>query len=464
MATVLFTDKAATAAKASEGLRLELWDSKVAGLCLRVTDRGRKVWVYRYRALDGRQPRLTLGDFTDRQGVRWAREEAEEVRAAVRKGGDPASDRKAQKVTARTQPIRTFDDLADAYLAACEAGDWMPKGKKQSTRTRRDAGGILKRHVRPKLGALRLADITRAGVRQVLRDMKSKGIGAQTNRTQAIIRQVFAFAIAEFEGKLVAINPAIGDAVVQEKARKRILSDAELETLWKGLADPSVLRVTAADPDAADEPIHVSRARAISIQLAMLLLSRRAAIAGMMESEINAAERIWSVPPERMKNDLLHLVPLPLCAIELIAEARALAQVARAAKVEKLGNRAPNDWPLFPSSRDATRPMHPDSVTHGLASVFRALDIDGASTHDLRRTGSTALTSERCGVSGFIRSLVLSHVTGGDGGASVSREHYDANSYMAEKRRALEAWEALLLDIVGDRARPDNVRAIRTGN
>ena len=101
--------------------------------------------------------------------------------------------------------------------------------------------------------------------------------------------------------------------------------------------------------------------------------------------------------------------------------------------------------------------MKPDSLTHALSGVFKALGIEKATTHDLRRTGSTALTSERLRVSPFIRSLVLSHVAKDDGGAAVSREHYDANSYIAEKRRALEAWEGLLLEVVGERVRPSNV-------
>jgi hypothetical protein len=34
------------------------------------------------------------------------------------------------------------------------------------------------------------------------------------------------------------------------------------------------------------------------------------------------------------------------------------------------------------------------------------------------------------------------------GGAVVSTIHYDANEHLGEKRRALEAWQALLAEIV----------------
>jgi hypothetical protein len=60
----------------------------------------------------------------------------------------------------------------------------------------------------------------------------------------------------------------------------------------------------------------------------------------------------------------------------------------------------------------------------------------------------TLMTSERLGVSPFIRSKVLAHYDTG-GGAQVSATRNDANSYVREKRRALEDWQRLLARIVG---------------
>jgi len=98
-----------------------------------------------------------------------------------------------------------------------------------------------------------------------------------------------------------------------------------------------------------------------------------------------------------------------------------------------------------------------------MRDVLKAIGVTGVVLYDLRRTGSTAMTSERIGVSPFIRSLVLSHTTETGGGAAVSARHYDGNEYIAEKRRALEAWEDLLLEIVGERVRRSNVKALRKG-
>ena len=43
----------------------------------------------------------------------------------------------------------------------------------------------------------------------------------------------------------------------------------------------------------------------------------------------------------------------------------------------------------------------------------------------------------------------------------MSSAHYDVNEYVAEKRRALEAWEAVLLEVVGERQREGNITPIK---
>ncbi|HEX4709922.1 hypothetical protein [Phenylobacterium sp.] len=62
---------------------------------------------------------------------------------------------------------------------------------------------------------------------------------------------------------------------------------------------------------------------------------------------------------------------------------------------------------------------------------------------------ATKLTSAFCdAVKPFIRSKVLGHTDAG-GGAQVTATHYDANSYIREKRAALDRWQGLLRTIVG---------------
>jgi integrase len=444
--------------------RVSYGDDDPVGLELRVSAEGRKTWTFRYRTLDGRQRRLTLGLFVDgddeptqadREAVggdaqvltlKAARRRARQVRAEAEDGNDPAAEKQARKVTARAEPLKTFDDLADAYLTACEKGRWKPKRKQKRARTLRDETGILTRNVRPVIGKLRLEDVNKAAVRRVLDAMLDRGVGAQTNRTHAVIRQVLAYAVAlerlEMNVAALIAPPA------QEAPRTRVLSDDHLKTFWSTCeVMPEGVRLPPRKGQDEGDQLYVARPTRIALQLCALLLQRRQEVAGMRAAELDLANKVWTVPAERMKSGRPHLVPLTERAVELIREAL------------KLAKQDADDEPdfVFPSPRltddpDAPRkPLTPDSVTRAMARLCKGLKLPLTSPHDLRRTGASAMASERLGIAPYIVSHVLGHSGDLGGAAAVTWRHYAQHDFMPEKRRALEAWEALLLEIVGER-------------
>ncbi len=449
MAKANLTDKAVRAAKAPAGERLEIWDNGCKGLCLRTSDQG-KAFYFRYRAPNGKQPRVKLGDFTDQFVLAEARIKANRLRVTVSDGGDPAKDAREAKAKAKAEAADTFNDLADQFLKASETGKWKPRRKHKRASTIVGERGVLDRYIRKDLGKLAPAQIDRRRIKALLGNMQDAGICAQTVRAHAVIRQVFAYAIAEEKAGVVN-NPVIGlQCPVTIQARSRVLTDGELKVLWAALNDPSGLRHPPAREGDEGDKVTVGRPARIALQLVLLLLQRRGEIAGMRVDELDLDRGLWLIPGERMKSGRPHLVPLPPLAVTLIREALELAKFGR------------EDQPqtVFPARGNPAKSIRADSVTHALTELYGALEIEGATVHDLRRTGSTALTSERLGVSPFIRSQVLGHASDTGGGSAVSSAHYDANTYIAEKRRALEAWEGLLLEIVGVRIRPSNVRPL----
>ena len=52
---------------------------------------------------------------------------------------------------------------------------------------------------------------------------------------------------------------------------------------------------------------------------------RRSEVAGLDWSELNRQERIWTLPEERCKNGLTHLVPLSTMAVEILDHLAAVA-------------------------------------------------------------------------------------------------------------------------------------------
>ena len=118
-----------------------------------------------------------------------------------------------------------------------------------------------------------------------------------------------------------------------------------------------------------------------------------------------------------------------------------------------------NSQYVFPSPRGKgeDKPMDRRAFSRAMNRLIAKLEMTRSTPHDLRRTGATNLTSERIGIPRFIVSQVLAHSSDTGGAAAVTRRHYDRNDYLSEKRRALDAWAALLIEIVSTKPKVNNV-------
>jgi integrase len=443
MAARKLTDRFVESVKPTPGKQAAYPDTDPKGLELRVSPEGRKVWSLRYRTAEGIQRRLTLGVYpaTDLKG---ARTEATKELGKVAAGVDPAGEVRAKKRRYAAEPMKTVADLGAVYFSASERGEWRPRGKRKRESSIKAEKSIWKNHILPRLGDERVEAVTKATVRAFLRGMADAGLTARVNRAQAVVSQMFAFAISEDR---VASNPTAGlTAIIDEKPRERVLNDEELKAIWGRLADPAPLHLPSDHPLARHgTTAQVGRGPRLAALLCALLLQRRGEIAGMAVAELDLVRGVWTIPPDRMKSGRAHIVPLPAKAIELIKRA--------------LAARKFSDSPyVFPGRYKKDQPLAPLSVARGLSLVCAAAGIEDVGLHDLRRTGASALTSERLGVRRFMVSHVLGHAA--TDGAAITAV-YDRHDYMPEKRQALEAWEGLLLEIVGERERADNVTALR---
>lgn len=431
----VLTDKAVQAAKAGPGQRLELWDAKVSGLCLRVTDKGQKTWVVRYRTRDGRQPRFTLGPAGSAKGdlsLAEARDRASQVRRTAREGGDPAAAKRAEVAAARAVTIRTMQDLAESYFSKSEKGTYRATRRGKKAATVAGERGLWNFRLKPQLGRRPVESVTKPILRNLLEDIADEA-PIQSNRARALLRAMFNFAIHE---ERVAANPVAGiPAFGEETARDRVLNDDEIRAVWSGLVDPSGLKIGEGD-NARD--LQISPAVRIALRLSMLTLQRRGEVAGMRRDELRMNECTWTIPRERTKNGKPHVVPLSPDALHLVREAMDLQD--------------PDDPSpfVFPSpwTKLEGRSIDGGALSHALSDLYAALKIEDANLHDLRRTGASAMASERLLVPPIVISRVLNHTADGGGGAAVTTRHYAIHEYASEKRTALEAWARLLKMIV----------------
>lgn len=447
MATVKLTDRQVAAARAEPGARLELWDQQTPGLALRVSDRGRKTWIVRYRTPDGRQPRFTLGTYPN-LGLAAARDSAGDAIRSARGGGDPSGEKRRAGAEAKSQPVKTLADLATAYFAATETGEYRARGKKKRASTLAEERGVWRRHLESALGDLRVEDVTPDAIKKVLRGLLAKGHGVTANRVRSLIRQMFNFAIKE---ERLAANPiAKVPAVGTETARERVLSDAELRDVWTALKGPSGLRTPGRD-GGEPQPVYIGQSVSATIRLLLLTMTRRAEVAGMRIDELDLAQATWTLPGARTKNGRPLLVPLSAEALQLIKDA-----IGRAND----GQDKPSYF-VFPSPRSRSQPITAGALSHTMRDVRLALGAPRFTAHDLRRSAATIMASERLGISPFLIGRLLNHTTETGGAAAVTLQHYALHDYATEKRRALQAWASLLGEIVGEHCRASKVTSLR---
>jgi hypothetical protein len=84
------------------------------GLYVEVTPTGGKLWRFRYR-IGGAQKKLCIGSYPE-ISLKQARDVAYEARRAVASGGDPAFEKRKQKIRAEFLSAQTFEAVAREYI------------------------------------------------------------------------------------------------------------------------------------------------------------------------------------------------------------------------------------------------------------------------------------------------------------------------------------------------------------
>jgi integrase len=424
------------------GRMVTVADDGMPGLELYVTKTGAKTFSLRYTLASGARRRMNLGRWPA-MTLAHAREEALGAMREVARGGDPASDRLKAKNIERARSVRTLDDLAEALLAASKLSGVRPSTLAYWT-------WLNRKHLAPRLGSTRLPDLTAGAVRSALRDIGGAAGPTTANRAYGLMRRMVNFGLEE---EHLQTNPIANvKALFEEKTRERVLNDDELRRVWNAASQVGTAPAKG-EPTAAQ----VSRAMAIAIQLCALTLQRAGEVAGMRAGELDFQLNVWVIPAARTKGNRQHAVPLSARAVALIEEASALASL-------RLGRMPQADDPIFPSPRaapegaaSAVRPVERLSLGRAMARLTDFAGVINATPHDLRRTGATAIASERIGMLSEVVARILNHAPPGLGVTAI----YNRHDYMGEKRRALDAWADLLLSIVGEKAVGANVLEFR---
>lgn len=226
----------------------EIWDSKVTGFGARRQRSEAISYVVMYRTGDGRQRRHTIG----RHGAPWtpetARKEAQRILGQVAGGSDPA----AQKMAAREAP--TVGELCDRYLKDAEGGRLLTRRRapKKASTLATDKGRV-ERHIKPVLGRMKVAAVTRDDVEDFMHRVadgetatsvktKKRGLArvrggrGASSRTVGLLGAIFTYAVAK---KLRTDNPVRGVVRFADGRKIRRLTNEEYEKLGSALVRAS---------------------------------------------------------------------------------------------------------------------------------------------------------------------------------------------------------------------------------
>ena len=414
-----FTNRSLQALKPQAGRYTE-WKDSGEGFGIRVTPKGRKSFIYMFR-FDGRPRMMTLGTYP-KVSLADANEKHAKARKQLEKGIDPGEVQVEANQEARK--ALTVKQLVDEYIEK-----WAKPRKRSWQEDKR----ILEKDVVPIWGHRKAKDITRRNVITLLDSIMDRNAPIAANKTLAIVRKMFNFAIGRDIVQTTPCVAVIAPSPVQQ--RDRVLSETEIKTFWETLSH------TAKD----DNNLKMSTGTRLALKLQLLTAQRRAEVVNAKWTDID--QGWWTIPAERSKNKLPHRVPLSPMALELLQ------------KIRKMNTKS--EW-LFPSPHrkktvapddSGYKPITPHSISYALLRNMDKLRIDRFTPHDLRRTAASQMTA--MGISRLTVAKLLNHVESGV--TSV----YDRHSYDQEKKQALDAWSAKLETILHGKQEDTTVVELR---
>ncbi|MER9236594.1 integrase arm-type DNA-binding domain-containing protein [Mesorhizobium sp. M0622] len=355
-----------------------------------------KSWLFRFM-LAGKARYMGLGD-VNTFSLKEARKKARDARQKVTDGIDPIDERKEKKSTLRAEDARriTFKQASERYIAAHKAGWKNAKHAEQWTNT-------LEKYAWPFIGDLPVGKVETAHIHQILDPIWNTKTET-ASRVRGRVESVLDWAtVRGFRPK--GDNPA----------------------RWRGHLDkalPARAKVAKVQHHAAmpyaDLPAFMTRLRAMdsisarALEFTIVSAVRTGEAIGATEGEIDFANKLWTIPAERMKSGRPHRVPLSDRAIEI------LKSVPREA-----------DSPyMFPGARKG-KPLS----NMAMLELLRGMEgMEGLTVHGFRSTFRD-WAAERSNFPREIAEAALAHVL-----SDKTEAAYQRGDMLEKRRRLMVAW------------------------
>lgn len=358
------------------------------GLSFRITPTGAS-WQLRYRH-SGKAHWLTIGKYPD-CSFKDAQKAATKERARIGDGVDPVGERKRSKLALKA--AKTFRELTADYETRA-----LPDLKPG---TQSDILGILKKDILPRLGDLRIEEITGGEIVNMVESIGKRSVPV-ARRAFTITSVIFSHGQAKH---LAQSNPC---ASLKLKA---ILGKRKSIRPKTTLSEDALRAVLAKLPN-------LGRIYELAVKIILACAVRKVEIRLSKPEHLNLEGAVWTIPPENSKNGKAFDIPLAPVVVGWFRE------------LLNLGHGSA--WLLPGMNRRG--PIAEGTLNAALDRL--GADVQHFTVHDLRRTARTHLG--KLGVDIITAEKCLNHTLGG------LVDVYDRGDYFDERRAALEKWADFL--------------------
>ena len=361
-------------------------------LVLDVLCSGKAVWRFRFRE-NGADKKKKLGEYP-LMSVKEARIKRDESRVRLASGESPMDDRKnavsLSEAFDRWKKKKIIGVFTDKYIYNTE---------------------LRMKPLIKDLGQKPIAKVTSADILSVIEKVEAKGHYDHAHRLRQLTSQVYCFAIA---AGWATVDPtyALRGALHSKNTRHmpRITDPEKVGQLMRDIRDKGQSPVMRA-----------------LLTLHAYTFLRPKEIREAEWKEFDLDEKIWTIPPEKMKMGRTHIVPLARQSVELL---------------KTLNLQTGHGRYLFPAATawDGSRHMSDNAENKALRD--RGYSRDEMVGHGFRGMASTLLHNN--GFNSQVIEVQLSHVD-----SNTVRESYNDADYI-EQRRAMMQWYADYLDALRD--------------
>jgi integrase len=359
------------------------------GLYLLINPNGSKYWRIKYR-FSGKEKTLALGVYPE-VTLSEATDQLANARTLIRNGSDPSLEKKREKLQQRISSDTTFEHVAKQWFAL-KGTQWRPSHFKRVKRS-------LELNIFPFIGSMPIEDIEAPLLRSVIEPIEKRGALDIAARVRQRCSSIFHFGIAS---GLCKSNPAESLKVVMTPPKRGhypALPEEEMPTF--------LAKIHAYDCNLQTK---------LAIRMMLLTFVRTVELIEARWEEFKFEDAIWLIPPNRMKLNRPHYVPLAHQTVECLQQLQAIT-----------GN-----YPyLFPKRGTTQEPMSNSTILR----VIDRIGYKGRMTgHGFRSVASTIL-NESAQFDFDVIERQLSHEDKDD-----VRAAYNRSKYLPERRRMMQWW------------------------